>query len=220
MQTNPTFAKWAEQWGDPVKAFTALDSGQQVAVVAGLGMGLVGIASSLFGEGGLLGLLMSILGIGTAAAGAGMFGSQGPLGGLGGQISSLFGGGPSASSPAGGQPQSPPQGAPAGGDSPPPPAGNAGLSQQVDFLLGLPPEQQRRAMALMPPAQRQQLEAGARDLKAARDPQTWTGWANTSGLADTFGMGEQSRIASEAQKLGIPPEQLRRLLEARISQGI
>jgi hypothetical protein len=33
-------------------------------------------------------------------------------------------------------------------------------------------------------------------------------------------VGEQSRIASEAQKLGIPPEQLRRLLEARISQGI
>jgi hypothetical protein len=72
-----------------LEGFKQLDTWEQAALVIGLPVGLMGIASMLGGEGGLMGALMSALGLGAAGAvayGNNMGGIQDLIGGfMGGQ---------------------------------------------------------------------------------------------------------------------------------------
>lgn len=69
------------QWvGGVMDNFQKMDTPSQIAMGLGLGMGLLGLISSLGGEGGMGSFLMSALGLGVAGAvgaGAGMFGDEG-----------------------------------------------------------------------------------------------------------------------------------------------
>ncbi len=78
---------------NPLEAITGFFSDpntptwQKVLAGAGVPMAVMGLASSLFGEGGMGSMLMTILGIGGAAAGLGLFSGEGggPLGSFGKQ---------------------------------------------------------------------------------------------------------------------------------------
>lgn len=83
------------QWvGGVMENFQKMDTPSQIAMGLGLGMGLLGLISSLGGEGGVGSFLMSALGLGAAGvmgAGAGMFGDQAQQA-VGSGIRSLAGG--------------------------------------------------------------------------------------------------------------------------------
>ncbi len=180
---NPGLQQQASAFGDIGKFWNGLSGGQQFALVAGVGTALAGLASTIFGEGGFMGLLMAVLGIGGAAAGAGMFGSSGPM-------------------------------APQEQAGPPPEAMNQ-QAQEMDFFNGLPADKQRQAYSLMAPDKQQALDQGAKD---------WSGWqsgpwGSIGGMADAVGYGPNAGLAAKARELGVPPETLRRALEARIAMG-
>jgi hypothetical protein len=82
---DPDFmAQAKEMGGNLMDAWKSLQPAQQVLLGVGLPMAFVGLASSLF-QGGLMPVLMTMLGIGGAAAGAGAFTGKGsgPLGAMG-----------------------------------------------------------------------------------------------------------------------------------------
>jgi hypothetical protein len=108
---------------------------QKMLAAIGFPLALGGIASSLFGGGGVMGMLTGLLGLGAGAAGLDMFGGgEGPLSGIGAKLLGMLGlsGGPSApkTAPAAPQGQSPqpaqfsqsgaPTGANTGPAAPPP----------------------------------------------------------------------------------------------------
>ena len=78
---------------DLLSTFQSLPSAQKVGLVFGIPLAVMGIISSLFGEGGFGAMLVSLLGLAGGAHGLGMFSGKGPLGEFGQSLglSDMFG---------------------------------------------------------------------------------------------------------------------------------
>lgn len=95
---NPEAAKAPDFMQNLTKQYTEMDPGSKALMFIGGGLGLLGLANALGGEGGIGDWLLAILGIGTAAGvagGAGMFGqdAQKMIGGMGSQLMGMLPGG-------------------------------------------------------------------------------------------------------------------------------
>lgn len=107
-QENPNagpqdFGQWlSEGWNHASTTFQNMDPASQLLVGIGLPLGLVGILSSLFGEGGATGGILGALGLGAAglaATNSGMFGNdaRAALGNFAADTANFFGAAPDAS---------------------------------------------------------------------------------------------------------------------------
>jgi hypothetical protein len=173
-------------------------------LIAGIPMALIGLGSTIFGGGGIGSILMSILGVGSAAAGAGLFsGAQGGAVCRFGQSmgtdqvgqfinkqtgTDVFGGGQPAS------PQAAPQAA----------ATQAGGFKVPSlFWKGNPQEQQEVLAAIQQhsPETMGQLDEG---IKAYDSPMAQAGrWVGIDPSVE------------KAQQMGMSPEQFQQLMERR-----
>lgn len=215
---------------DAILSFFQGNSPMWQKILAGVGipLGVMGLASSIFGDGGMNGLLMGVLGLGAGAAGLGAFGG---FGGPHGPMTDMVNQGvqglqgwwnglqqpaaapPAAVPPAEEMPNGPDAFAPANPDATTPAAGAkpsiASLmsDQQIspDELQALQhsPELKQELMG-MPPAQQ---DAFMR-MTMQGNPE----FKQQMGNAQFWGGTKNPMVQAEAAKLGLSPQEMDALL--------